>query len=931
MSAALRDRSGALRDRSGALPVLALRSAAGRRFVERLEKRAASVIDTATARGAARIVRQVRRGGDAALLELARRLDGAEAVSVAGLVLGPPALAVEAPLLPPGFAAALEAAIAAVERFHRPQVPRDFVLEEDGARLEERVLPLGRVAVYVPGGRATYPSTAVMTVVPARLAGVSEIVVATPPAAYRGSAALRYTLARLGVEEVWGMGGAHAVAALAYGTASVRRVDAVVGPGNAWVTAAKRLVAGDVAIDGLAGPTEVVIVADDGSAGGVAAPDLAALLAADLLAQAEHDPTAAAILLTPSRPLARRVVAEVERQLAELPTATTAREALARFGAALLVEDFDEALALVERLAPEHLQLVGPGAEALAGRVSAAGAVFVGAAAGEVLGDYVAGPSHVLPTCGSARFASGLGVETFLRRSHRLRFTPAAAAARAGAAAALADAEGLPAHAAAARLRLPGGTEASPHPDPSAALGMTKAAEDGRLQRQWSAEPRAFVRPELRALPVYHLDQTPCRHKLDQNEVPWEPPRRLKRRVTEALLAADWARYPDFHADALRRDLGALHGHPWEGVLVGNGSNELLGLALEALAPPGGEVLGAEPSFGLYPMFVRRAGAVPRLLPPRSDLRLPVEELLAEVERDPRRPVLLCSPNNPTGDAATPEAVEALLCRLAAPLLLDNAYGELSRHDYRPLLARHPHLLLFRTFSKAWSLAGLRLGYLLAHPDLVAELIKVKLPYNLGHAAALAGRAALAERRAAARRMSVLRGRRPQWAAALAAAGLEVFPSEANFLLVRCRPGSEEEEEEEEEKDQVGKKRGGRGAVARSGAEEDQRLRVEARSEATAGSMARGERVEARSEATAASPGAEQALRRAARQVREGLAARGILVRDVGSYPGLAGCLRVSVGDGAALRATRRALAELTRSRFPLPGSFSFSSLTGEP
>ncbi len=848
----------------GALRVLRLDSAAGRRVVERLERRAHHVLDAATLRGAERIVRRVRRGGDAALLELARRLDGTEATSAAGLALGPPCLEAEAPYLPPGFAAALDTAIAAVERFHRPQVPGGFVLEEDGAWLEERVLPLGRVGIYVPGGRASYPSTAVMTVVPARLAGVREVVVATPPAAYRASAALRYTLARLGVTEIWGMGGAHAVAALAYGTESVRRVDAVVGPGNAWVTAAKRLVAGDVAIDGLAGPTEVVIVADvEGDAGSAA--DLAGTLAADLLAQAEHDPSAAALLITPSGKLAERVAAEMETQLAVLPTAGTARAALARFGAALLVDDVEQALALVERLAPEHLQLVGQRAEALAERVTAAGAVFVGAAAGEVLGDYVAGPSHVLPTCGSARFASALGVATFVRRAHLVRFTPAAAAARAGAAATLAEAEGLPAHSAAARRRSEAVGQCHPERDPSLSLGMTT----GGLR-----DVRALVRPELRALPAYHLDQTPCRHKLDQNEVPWEPPRRLKRRVAEALLAADWSRYPDFHADALRRALGELHAHPWQGVLVGNGSNELLGLALEALARPGREVLGAEPSFGLYRMFVTRAGTVPRFLPPRADLRLPLRELLAEVERDPRRPLLLCSPNNPTGDAATPDEVEALLARLEAPLLLDNAYGEFCRHDYRPLLARHRHLLLCRTFSKAWSLAGMRLGYLLADPALAAELIKVKLPYNLGHAAALAGVAALAEREAASRRVAVLLGRRPQWAAALAAAGLEVFASEANFLLVRCTPGS----------------------------------RVILSEEKDPGGVP------------------EEKLRAEARRIRDGLAAQGILVRDVGSYPGLAGCLRVSVGGGAALRATRAALASLAAGRFSLPGSFSSST-----
>jgi histidinol-phosphate aminotransferase len=355
-------------------------------------------------------------------------------------------------------------------------------------------------------------------------------------------------------------------------------------------------------------------------------------------------------------------------------------------------------------------------------------------------------------------------------------------------------------------------------------------------------DPAALVRPELRRLAAYHLDLSPCRHKLDQNESPFEPPPRLKRQVAAQLLAAGWARYPDFHADALRRALGASHGWPPEGILAGNGSNELLDVCLPALIAPGSEVLGSEPSFGLYRMMVLKAGGVPRFLPADRDLRLPWAALLAEVERQPRRALLLCSPNNPTGDALPSEAVEALLARLEGPLLLDNAYGEFSRHDYRPLLDRHPHLILLRTFSKAWALAGLRLGYLLADPRLVTELLKVKLPYNLGRAGILAGLAALQVAPEARRRIAVVTARRAQWQQTLAAAGLRVLPSEANFLLVRC------------------------GAPA------------------------------------------------SARALRDGLAARGIQVRDVGSYPGLAGCLRISVGGGAALRATRRALAEMAEA-----------------
>lgn len=415
----------------------------GDQAVERLLARGSAVLDAETLGRAARIVQDVRTQGDAALLRLARELDGAAAETVAEL-----ALTGQEPHpadLPSGFAEALEQAIAAVERFHAPQARTGYTQEEDGVWLEERIEPLRRVGVYVPGGRAAYPSTVVMTVVPARVAGVAEIAVATPPGSWRSNPALRWTLARLGVTEVWGMGGAHAVAALAYGTGTIRRVDKIVGPGNAWVTAAKKLVVGDVAIDGIAGPSEVVILAD-----GSADP---ADLAADLLAQAEHDPKAASVLITTDRGLAERVAQEVGRQLEGLSTAETARASLDNFGALLVAGSFEEAAELANRIAPEHLQLVGPEAEAIAGRITAAGAVFLGGATPEVFGDYIAGPSHVLPTCGNARFSSALGVEDFLRRSHRIRFTPEAAARRAPAAAALADAEGLPAHAASARRR----------------------------------------------------------------------------------------------------------------------------------------------------------------------------------------------------------------------------------------------------------------------------------------------------------------------------------------------------------------------------------------------------------------------------------------------------------------------------------------------
>ncbi len=418
-------------------------SRAGRKRLAELEARGESILDPAVVAKVAGIAEGIRRRGDKALLAAVRRYDGVSARRVSGLRLDPSRAPKEK--LAAGFELAFERAIAAVERYHRHQVREGSRLESSGVELIERRLPLARVGIYVPGGRAAYPSTVAMTVIPARMAGVGEIVVVTPPKSLETSPALRHALKRLGVDEVWGLGGAHAVAALAYGTATIPAVDKIVGPGNAWVTAAKHLVSSKVAIDGLAGPSEVLIVAT-----GEANP---MWIAADLLAQAEHDPEATALLMTDNKSLAQAVGKEVTRQLRDLPTAKVARKSLAKRGGALLVENMEEALTIAERLAPEHLQLVGKGAEELAARVTRSGAVFVGETTPEVFGDYIAGPSHVLPTGGTARHASALGVEDFVRRSHQIRFSRYAAARSAEAAAELASCEGLPAHARSARLR----------------------------------------------------------------------------------------------------------------------------------------------------------------------------------------------------------------------------------------------------------------------------------------------------------------------------------------------------------------------------------------------------------------------------------------------------------------------------------------------
>ncbi len=401
-----------------------------------LARRSRSLFDGEAALVAGRALAQIRREGDRALARWRRRYDGG-----AG-----PVRAVPRPgKVSPEFRRAFEKTAHRLTAFHSLQKTTAARLEIAGSVLEERIFPLDSVGVYIPGGEAPYVSTAVMTILPARIAGVPRIVAATPPLAYDVSAELRYALARLGVTEVYRMGGAHAIAALAVGTRSIPAVAKIVGPGNRFVTAAKRLVSGLVGIDGLAGPTEVAIFADDS-----ADPER---VAADLLAQAEHDIEAAAVLVTTSARLAREVSGAVSRRLSDLPTRRRAGRAISRYGAIGIASSVRAAVSFLERFAPEHLGVQTRRSRRDAKLFSRAGAVFAGEASSEVFGDYVAGSNHVLPTNGTARFASALSVRDFVRRVPVVSLSASDAKSLAPLAEAWARIEGLPAHGAAARLR----------------------------------------------------------------------------------------------------------------------------------------------------------------------------------------------------------------------------------------------------------------------------------------------------------------------------------------------------------------------------------------------------------------------------------------------------------------------------------------------
>ncbi|MGD2138767.1 MAG: histidinol dehydrogenase [Burkholderiales bacterium] len=393
------------------------------------------------------ILRAVRKDGDKALLEYTRRFDRLEAGSVSDLILPAQALQVAFAGLPEAQRNALEVAASRIRAYHEKQRAEswDFV-EADGTRLGQKITALDRVGVYVPGGKAAYPSTVLMNTIPAKVAGVAEVIMVVPtPAGQRNDLVLAAAHIA-GVERVITVGGAQAIAALAYGTESIPQVDKIVGPGNAYVAAAKRRVFGVVGIDMVAGPSEILVICD-----GETDPDWIAM---DMFSQAEHDEMAQSILLSPGADFLDRVAASIERQLAQMPRREVIARSLADRGALIHVTGLDEACEVANRIAPEHLELSVADPDALLDRIRHAGAIFLGRYASEALGDYCAGPNHVLPTARTARFSSPLGVYDFQKRTSLISVSREGAASLGAIAAELADGEGLDAHAQSARLRI---------------------------------------------------------------------------------------------------------------------------------------------------------------------------------------------------------------------------------------------------------------------------------------------------------------------------------------------------------------------------------------------------------------------------------------------------------------------------------------------
>ncbi len=403
--------------------------------------------DAGIERTVAEILSQVRLRGDAAVLEYTRRFDGLDAGGMADLELSQAELAAALDSLPAVQRQALEAAAARIRDYHARQKMESWnYAEADGTRLGQKITPLDRVGLYVPGGKAAYPSSVLMNALPAKVAGVRELIMVVPTPRGEKNALVLAAACLAGVDRVFTIGGAQAVAALAYGTQTIPQVDKIVGPGNAYVAAAKRRVFGIVGIDMLAGPSEVLVIADDS-----ANPDWVAM---DLFAQAEHDELAQSILLCPSAVFIECVAASIERLLPAMSRRGVIAASLKGRGALIEVRDLEEACTIANHIAPEHLELAVANPAPLMDKIRHAGAIFIGHYASESLGDYCAGPNHVLPTSRSARFSSPLGVYDFQKRTSLIEISAAGAQTLGPLAATLANGEGLTAHARAAELRM---------------------------------------------------------------------------------------------------------------------------------------------------------------------------------------------------------------------------------------------------------------------------------------------------------------------------------------------------------------------------------------------------------------------------------------------------------------------------------------------
>jgi histidinol dehydrogenase len=713
------------------------------------------------------ILAEVRAHGDSAVLALTARLDGVQADSVAALEITPAELQAALDGLPPAQQSALRAAAERVRSYHQRQLQASsrswHYRDGEGSLLGQKVTALDRVGIYVPGGKAAYPSSVLMNAIPARVAGVGEIIMVVPTPRGERNALVLAAARVAGVHRVFTVGGAQAVAALAYGTATIPRVDKITGPGNAYVASAKRRVFGQVGIDMIAGPSEILVLADGSTP--------AEWVAMDLFSQAEHDELAQSILLCPDAAYIEQVRRAIDGLIDGMPRREVIRASLEGRGALILTRSMEEACAISNRIAPEHLEVSSREPGRWEPLLRHAGAIFLGAYTSESLGDYCAGPNHVLPTSGTARFSSPLGVYDFVKRSSLIEVSAAGAQVLGPIAAELAYGEGLQGHARAAELRLDGSSRPATSLPP---LETTMA----RVLRQ-----------DVKALHAYAVQAGGGLVKLDIMENPHRLPAALRQALGQRLADVALNRYPAERGDLLRERLAAHAGMPAGCTLMlGNGSDEIISLLSLACAVPDAVFMAPVPGFVMYAMSAQLQGLRFVGVSLTADFELDEAAMLAAIETQRPAVLYLAYPNNPTAnlwEAAVVQRLIEAVGRQQGLVVMDEAYQPFASRDAMAWLRQYPHVLVMRTLSK-FGLAGVRIGYLMGRSALVAEIDKLRPPFNVSVLNCEAALFALEHADEYARQAQSIREQRQVLLQALQALpGVRPWPSDANMVLAR--------------------------------------------------------------------------------------------------------------------------------------------------
>jgi histidinol dehydrogenase len=753
----------------------------------------ADLCDRSTSRDAgvrtrtAAIIKRVRREGDAALFDLALELDG---VRLESLEVAPVVLRRALARLSPALRGAMERSAANIAAAHRALSPRPAQVEtEPGVIVGRRADPLGAVGVYAPGGRAAYPSSVLMGAVPARVAGVGTVILCSPPG-HDGlpAPAVLAAAALARVDRVFALGGAGAIAAMAFGTRTVPTVNRIVGPGNSYVAEAKLQVAGNVGIDSPAGPSELLVIADDSVD--------PAFVAREALAQAEHDPLAAVVIIAIGEAMAREVERELFSRLGSQTREAIITQALQSRGALLWCESTAEAVAFSNRYAPEHLLLAVRDPESAFNDVRNAGSVFLGDRSSVAFGDYITGANHVLPTGGAARAYSGLSTLDFMRWTTYQRVASDAAARLSRDTTVFANAEGLTGHAetaeaqgsgtAGSRKQEAGSREQLSHEVIPASPSVIPA-EAGIQVRRTSATPAAARRVAARrfeGMEAYDPRREPCAVDLSDNTNLWGAPPAAARALRD-FIESEITRYPAVYARRLKEALAEYAEVRSEEIVTGCGSDDVLDSALRALAEPGESVAVAEPTFAMASIFARINGLEVQRVGLTRDFGLDADALLATGARV----IYICSPNNPTGNAFDRESIERVIRAAPGVVILDEAYAEFMGGGlFLRSAPSYENLLVVRTLSKAFGLAGARVGYAAGNTALVSAVEKSRGPYKVSAQAERAALAALKEDHDwIAGRIDEVRANRERFVTALERLGLAPLASDANFVLVPVR------------------------------------------------------------------------------------------------------------------------------------------------